>query len=69
MDEPVRMGIKEFSELPTIPQLHLNGGSVGGSDIMLEMYQKGECAPLRANSEPRQRALGRRAYCTAAGEL
>ena len=51
-DESVRMGIKEFSDWPTIPQLYVDGEFVGGSDIMLEMYQKGESAPLRAKSVP-----------------
>ena len=41
-DEEVRQGIKEFANWPTIPQLYINGDFVGGSDIMLEMYQAGE---------------------------
>jgi monothiol glutaredoxin len=38
----IRQGIKEFANWPTIPQLYVNGEFVGGSDILAEMYQKGE---------------------------
>ena len=41
-DNDIRQGIKEFSSWPTIPQVYINGEFVGGSDIMIEMYQKGE---------------------------
>ena len=41
-DENVRSTIKEFSDWPTIPQLYVDGEFVGGSDIMLEMYEAGE---------------------------
>ena len=41
-DEGVRQGIKEYANWPTIPQLYINGEFVGGSDIMMEMYQSGE---------------------------
>lgn len=41
-DQEVREGIKQYSNWPTIPQLYINGEFVGGSDIMMEMYQKGE---------------------------
>jgi len=41
-DNQIREGIKEFSDWPTIPQLYVDGEFVGGSDIMLEMYQNGE---------------------------
>ena len=41
-DEEVRQGIKDFSQWPTIPQLYVDGEFVGGSDIMMEMYQSGE---------------------------
>ena len=41
-DEYVRQGIKEYADWPTIPQLFVAGEFVGGSDIMLEMYQGGE---------------------------
>jgi monothiol glutaredoxin len=41
-DEGVRQGIKDYAQWPTIPQLYVNGEFVGGSDIMMEMYQAGE---------------------------
>lgn len=41
-DEEVRQGIKDYSHWPTIPQLYVDGEFVGGSDIMMEMYQSGE---------------------------
>jgi monothiol glutaredoxin len=41
-DPEVRMGIKEYSNWPTIPQLYVDGEFVGGSDIAIEMYQSGE---------------------------
>ncbi len=41
-DPDIREGIKQYSNWPTIPQLYVNGEFIGGSDIMLEMYQKGE---------------------------
>ncbi len=41
-DQDIRQGIKEFSNWPTIPQVYINGEFIGGSDIMIELYQKGE---------------------------
>ncbi len=41
-DEDVRQGVKEFSNWPTIPQLYVKGEFIGGSDIILDMYEKGE---------------------------
>jgi monothiol glutaredoxin len=41
-DPDVRNGIKEYSNWPTIPQLYVKGEFVGGSDIMMEMYESGE---------------------------
>lgn len=41
-DYDIRQGIKEFSNWPTIPQVYINGEFVGGSDILIELYQKGE---------------------------
>jgi len=41
-DDEIRQGIKSYSDWPTIPQLYVNGEFVGGSDIMMEMYQAGE---------------------------
>ncbi|SDC93283.1 monothiol glutaredoxin [Sphingomonas sp. YR710] len=45
-DQGIRQGIKEFSDWPTIPQLYVKGEFVGGSDIMMEMYEAGELADL-----------------------
>jgi monothiol glutaredoxin len=41
-DQDIRQGIKEYSNWPTIPQVYINGQFVGGSDILIEMYNKGE---------------------------
>lgn len=38
----IREGIKQYSSWPTIPQLYIKGEFIGGSDIMLELYQSGE---------------------------
>lgn len=43
-DQEIRQGIKSYSDWPTIPQLYANGEFVGGSDIMMEMYESGELA-------------------------
>ena len=48
-DPDVRTGIKEFSDWPTIPQLYVKGEFVGGSDIMMEMFEAGELAQLVAD--------------------
>jgi monothiol glutaredoxin len=45
-DEDIRQGIKEYGNWPTIPQLYVNKELVGGSDIMMEMYQSGELKTL-----------------------
>ena len=47
-DEAIRQGIKDYANWPTIPQLYIDGEFVGGSDIMMEMYQSGELQPLLA---------------------
>ena len=41
-DMEIRQGIKEYSEWPTIPQVYVNGEFIGGSDILIEMYNSGE---------------------------
>ena len=41
-DEEIRAGIKQYSNWPTIPQLYIKGEFIGGSDIMMEMYENGE---------------------------
>ena len=45
-DMEIRQGIKAYSEWPTIPQLYVKGEFVGGSDIMMEMYEAGELETL-----------------------
>ena len=45
-DEGIRQGIKDYANWPTIPQLYVNGEFLGGSDIMMEMYESGELQPL-----------------------
>jgi monothiol glutaredoxin len=45
-DQGIRQGIKAYSDWPTIPQLYVDGEFVGGSDIMMEMYESGELAQL-----------------------
>ena len=45
-DAEIRDGIKAYSDWPTIPQLYVRGEFVGGSDIMMEMYQNGELQQL-----------------------
>ena len=53
-DQDIRNGIKEYSDWPTIPQLYVHGEFVGGSDIMMEMFESGELQQLvgaASNSE------------------
>ena len=45
-DQEIRQGIKEYSNWPTIPQLYVKGEFIGGSDIMMEMYESGELKQL-----------------------
>lgn len=45
-DEGIRGGVKTFSQWPTIPQLYVTGEFIGGSDIMIEMYQNGELGEM-----------------------
>ena len=49
-DMEIRQGIKAFSDWPTIPQLYVKGEFVGGSDIMMEMYEAGELQQLVADA-------------------
>ena len=50
-DAEVRQGIKEYSDWPTIPQLYVKGEFVGGSDIMMEMFEAGELQQLFADRQ------------------
>lgn len=47
-DYEVRQEIKDYSNWPTIPQIYINGEFVGGSDILIELYQKGELQEMVA---------------------
>ena len=47
-DQEIRQGIKEYSDWPTVPQLYVRGEFVGGSDIMMEMFESGELQQLLA---------------------
>ena len=49
-DMDIRTGIKSYSDWPTIPQLYVKGEFVGGSDIMMEMYEAGELEQLMADA-------------------
>lgn len=47
LDDPeIREGIKVYGNWPTIPQLYVNKELIGGSDIMMEMYESGELQEL-----------------------
>ena len=49
-DPEIRQGIKEFSNWPTIPQLYVKGEFVGGSDIMMDLFQSGELQKIVAGT-------------------
>ena len=49
-DPEIRAGIKDYSNWPTIPQLYVKGEFVGGSDIMMEMYENGELQQMLTGS-------------------
>jgi monothiol glutaredoxin len=51
-DDEVRQGIKEYSNWPTIPQLYVKGEFIGGSDIMMEMYESGELVQALGTTPP-----------------
>ncbi len=51
-DDGIRQGIKEYSQWPTIPQLYVKGEFIGGSDIMMEMYESGELQKVLAGDSP-----------------
>ena len=50
-DMDIRQGIKSYSDWPTIPQLYVKGEFVGGSDIMMEMYEAGELQQLLSDAQ------------------
>lgn len=49
-DQEIREGIKQYSNWPTIPQLYVKGEMLGGSDIVIEMYESGELKDLLAGA-------------------
>lgn len=51
-DADIRQGIKGYSNWPTIPQLYVKGEFIGGSDIMMEMYESGELVQV-LGTQPR----------------
>jgi len=50
-DPELRAGIKDYSDWPTVPQLYVRGEFVGGSDIMMEMFESGELKALVAGTD------------------
>lgn len=50
-DQEIRQGIKAYSDWPTIPQLYVKGEFIGGSDIMMEMFEAGELQQLMIDKE------------------
>jgi len=50
-DMEIRQGIKAYSDWPTIPQLYVKGEFVGGSDIMMEMFEAGELEELMTEAK------------------
>ena len=50
-DMEIRQGIKSFSDWPTIPQLYVKGEFVGGSDIMMEMFEAGELQQMMDDNQ------------------
>ena len=50
-DDDVRQGVKDYANWPTIPQLYVNGQFVGGSDIIMEMFESGELQTLLAEAK------------------
>ncbi len=53
-DPEVRQGIKDYTQWPTIPQVFINGEFVGGSDILMELAERGELAQLVAGKQQSQ---------------
>ena len=45
-DYEIRQGIKEYSSWPTIPQVYVDGEFIGGSDVLIELYQDGQLEPM-----------------------
>ncbi len=67
-DPRIRQELTAVSEWPTIPQLFVKGELVGGSDIIMEMYESGELAPALGLEQPEDAPAEPEAPATAAGE-
>jgi monothiol glutaredoxin len=50
-DPEIRQGIKAYSDWPTIPQLYVKGEFIGGSDILMEMFEAGELQQLMTDKQ------------------
>ena len=50
-DPEIFENLKHYANWPTFPQLYVKGELIGGCDIMVEMYQKGEIQPLLAEAQ------------------
>ena len=50
-DPEIRNGIKAYSDWPTVPQLYVKAEFVGGSDIMMEMFEAGELQQLLTDKQ------------------
>jgi monothiol glutaredoxin len=46
IDDKIRQGVKEYSNWPTLPQLYINGKFIGGCDIVIALYEKGQLQKL-----------------------
>ena len=46
----IRAELPAYAEWPTFPQLWVEGELIGGCDIIMEMFQKGELQPLIAET-------------------
>ena len=55
-DDALRQGIKDYTNWPTIPQLYIKGEFVGGSDIVMEMFQSGELKQMLAEKSVKMNA-------------
>ena len=51
-NQDIRTTLPQIANWPTFPQLWINGELIGGSDIMLEMFQNGELKPLVEQHSP-----------------
>jgi monothiol glutaredoxin len=54
LDPELRQGLKDYSNWPTFPQVYVDGKLVGGSDILLEMFENGELAEMLAAPPAKQ---------------